>query len=68
MYIERYTAIIKDIHTKKNKKVKIDANTEHEAHKKALSFCNELTQDITKLVDGEGNTVYTINNGFVVNE
>lgn len=64
MFIEQYTVIIKDIHSKKNKKYKIDANTAVEAHYSSLKYCNELNQDIIKITDANNNTVYTLTNGF----
>jgi len=65
MFIEKYTAQIKDIHTKKAKKHTIDANTPFDAHKKALDYCNALTQDVVKITDSQNNIVYTLANGFV---
>ena len=64
MFIEQYAVIVKDIHSKKNKKYKIDANTAVDAHYKALSYCNELNQEIIKISDASSNTVYTLTNGF----
>jgi len=64
MFIEQYTVIIKDIHSKKNKKYKIDANTVVDAHYYSLKYCNELTHDIIKITDASNNTVYTLTNGF----
>lgn len=64
MFIEKYTVQIKDLHTKKAKKCTIDANTAADAHKKALSYCNALTQDISKITDSQNNVVYTLTNGF----
>jgi len=64
MFIEQYTVIIKDIHSKKNKKIIIDANTAVDAHYKSLKYCNELTHDIIKISDLNNNTVYTLTNGF----
>jgi len=65
MFIERYTASIKEVNGKKTKRIKVNANTADEAHKLALEQCNELTQDITKITDFEGNIVYTLDQGFV---
>lgn len=64
MFIEQYTVIVKDIHSKKSKKYKVDANTASEAHRYALRYCNELTSDIIKITDASNNTVYTLTNGF----
>lgn len=66
MFIEKYTVHIKDLTGKKSKKVKIDEDYPILAHKKALDYCNQLTQDIVKIVDFEGNTVYTLDKGFYV--
>jgi len=65
MFIEKYTVQVKDIHGKKAKKHIIDANTPVEAHKKALEYCNALTQDITKITDYQNNIVFTNTNGFI---
>ena len=64
MFIEKYTVFIKDLVGKRSKKIKIDEDDVVVAHKKALDFCNQLTQDITKILDFEGNLVYTIDKGF----
>lgn len=64
MYIDKFTVLIKDIHTKKSKRVKIDADTPVDAHLRALPFCNELTQDIIKITNAENEVVYTLTNGF----
>jgi len=66
MFIEKYTVHIKDLTGKKSKKIKIDDNDPYSAHKKALDYCNQLTQDISKIVDFEGNVVYNIDSGFYV--
>jgi len=65
MYIDKFTALVKDSFGKKLKRIKIDADDVYSAHKLALEQCNELTQDITRIIDGEGNTVYTLDKGFV---
>lgn len=65
MFIEKYTVQIKDNHSKKANKHSIDANTPVDAHKKALDFCNALTQDIVKITDSQNNIVYTLANGFI---
>jgi len=64
MYIDRYTVQIKDTYGKKTKKVSIDADCAIDAHKKALSFCNELNQDIAKISNAEKAIVYTLEDGF----
>jgi ribosome maturation factor RimP len=66
MFIEKYTVHIKDLTGKKSKKIKVDENDPISAHKKALDQCNQLTQDISKIVDFEDNIVYTIDKGFYV--
>ena len=64
MFIDKYTVHIKDSTGKRSKRIKIDENDPIAAHKKALDSCNQLNQDIIKIVDFEGNTVYTLDNGF----
>jgi adenylate kinase family enzyme len=66
MFIEKFTVFIKDITSKRTKKIKVDADDAWSAHKKALSYYNELTQDVIKIVDSEGTLAYNIDNGFVV--
>ena len=66
MYIDKFVAVVKDVYTKKNKRVKIDADDVFSAHKKALEHCNELTQDVVKITNGENEIVYTLSDGFVV--
>lgn len=64
MFIEKYSVQIKDIYSKNSKKITVDANTPDEAHLKALSYCNQLNQDITKITDYSKNVVYTLDDGF----
>ena len=66
MYIEKYTVYIKDLASKKVKKIKIDENDVWGAHKKAFEDTHNLKQEISKITDYLGNTVYTINSGFVI--
>jgi len=66
MYIEKYTVYVKDLASKKVKKIKIDENHAWEAHKKAFEDTHNLKQEISKITDYLGNTVYTINSGFVI--
>jgi len=65
MFIDKYTVQIKDTYGKKLKKLNIEANTAVEAHKEALSHCNELNQDIIKITNAEKNVVYTLEDGFI---
>jgi len=65
MFADKFTITIKDLHSKRMKKIKIDADNVWEAHKKGLDRYNELTQDIIKIVDSENNIVYNIDKGFV---
>lgn len=65
MFVEKFTIFIKDLHSKRLKKIKIDADDAWFAHKKGLERYNELTQDITKIVDSENNVVYNIEKGFI---
>ena len=65
MYIDKFTVQIRDLYTKKAKKIKIDANTSIEAHKKGLDYYNELTQDIHKITNAENTIVYTLTDGFI---
>ena len=37
----------------------------YQAHKSASEQCNELSQDILKILDADGNTAYTLEGGFV---
>ena len=64
MFIDRFTALIKDLHGKKIKRVKIDADDVYSAHKLALEQCNSLTQDIMKIINADGETVFTLDNRF----
>lgn len=64
MYIEKYTAFVKDSTTKKSFKITLDENTPEEAHKK---FYNRLNyyQDIIKIEDYEKNVVFDKDKGFI---
>jgi len=64
MVIDRFTVLVKDVQGKKIKRVKIDADDVFSAHKSALDHCNALTQDITKIINADGETVFTLDNGF----
>lgn len=65
MFIDKFTAHIKDLHSKKAKKITINADDAHTAHKKALDYCNQLTQDIIKITNGEKAEVFNIEEGFI---
>jgi hypothetical protein len=64
MYIDKFIVLIKDIHNRKSKRIKIDADSPEDAHCKALPHCNELTQDIVKITNASSEVVYTLNDGF----
>lgn len=65
MYIDKFIVLVKDIHNRKSKRIKIDADAPVDAHYKALPYCNELTQDIVKITNAENEVVYTLNDGFI---
>jgi hypothetical protein len=64
MHIDKFSVLIKDLHSNRSKRLKIDADDAQEAHKKALSYHNELTQDIIKIVNANNDVVYTPADGF----
>ncbi len=64
MFIEKYTAQIKDNTTKKTFKLTIDENTPEEAHKKIFNRLS-FYQDILKIVDFEKNVVFDLDKGFL---
>jgi len=65
MFIDKFTVVVKDLHSKKAKKIKLDADDAWDAHKQALSKCNQLTQDIVKITNANNELVYTIDDGFI---
>lgn len=65
MYIEHYSAYIANATTKKVRKIKIQANTAHEAHKKALIESHAITEEVTKITDAAQQPVYTLKDGFL---
>jgi hypothetical protein len=65
MHIDKFSVLVKDVHSKRSKRIKIDADDAQEAHKKALTYYNELTQDIAKIVNANNEVVYTLADGFV---
>lgn len=65
MYIEHYSAYIANATTKKVRKVKIQADTAREAHKKALSETHAINEEITKIIDSAQEPVYTLKDGFL---
>jgi hypothetical protein len=64
MFIEKYTAQIKDNTTKKTFKLTIDENTPEEAHKKIFNRLS-FYQDILKIEDFEKNVVFDLDKGFL---
>ena len=64
MHIDKFSVLVKDLHSNRSKRIKVDADDAQEAHKKALSYCNELTQDIVKIVNANNDVVYTLADGF----
>lgn len=66
MFIEKYTAHVKDMTTKKSFKIVIEENTPQEAHKKLFNRLNNY-QEIVKLIDGSNNIVYNLDAGFINN-
>jgi len=64
LFIEKFTIHVKDTASKKPFKMTIDENCPQDAHQKAY---NRLTnyQEIVKITDHEGNTVYTLDAGFI---
>lgn len=64
MFIEKFTAYIKDSLTKKSFKIVIDEDYPHSAHKKLYEKLNNF-QEISKLVDYSGNVVFDIKSGFI---
>lgn len=65
MYIENYTIKIVNNCKKPHKIVNIAANTVQEAHKKALSKTNFLTEEIFEITDSSKEVVYTLKDGFM---
>jgi hypothetical protein len=65
LFIDRFTVVVKDASSKRVKRLRVDADDVYQAHKSALSEYNELTQDVIKILDAEGNVAYTLENGFV---
>ena len=64
MHIDKFSVLVKDLHSNRSKRIKVDADDAQEAHKKALSYYNELTQDIVKIVNANNDVVYTSADGF----
>lgn len=65
MFIDKFTVYIKDTYGKRLRKLTIDADCAIDAHKNALTYCNELLQDITKISNAEKAVVYTLESGFI---
>lgn len=63
MYIEKYTAHIKDNLTKKSFKIVVDENSAQDAHQKIFNKINNF-QDIEKIFDHSNNLVFDLNIGF----
>jgi len=64
MFIEKYTAFIKDNTTKKSFKIVLDENTPEEAHKKIYNRLNYY-QDILKIEDFSKDVVFDKDKGFI---
>jgi len=65
MFIENYNVYIINSTTKNVKKVKVGADLATIAHKKAMMNTNSFTEEITKITDSQGATVYTLKDGFL---
>jgi len=64
MFVEKFTASIKDSLTKKSFKIVIDEDYVHQAHKKLYEKLNNF-QEISKITDYSGNVVFDIKSGFI---
>lgn len=62
-FLEKYTIHVKDTGSKKPFKMTIDENYPQDAHQKAYNKLNNY-QEIVKITDYTGNSVYTIDAGF----
>jgi len=65
MYIEHYNAYVVNCTTKKVRKINVNADTAHDAHKKAMVKTHAINEEITKIVDSQGMPVYTLKDGFL---
>lgn len=65
MSIEKYTIFVKDLANKKSFKFIIDEDCPLQVHKKAYARTTRH-QEITKITDHSGNTVYDMDAGFVL--
>lgn len=61
----RYKAILKDNYLAKTRFKNVSATNSLEAHKIALNNVNLAKEDVVKIVDQDGTTVYTTNKGFI---
>jgi hypothetical protein len=66
MFIEKYTAFIKDTTTKKSFKLVVEENTPQDAHKKVFNRLNYY-QNILKIEDLDKNIVFDTDKGFINN-
>jgi len=64
MHIEKYTIHVKDTGSRKPFKMTLDENCPQDVHKKAYDRLNNY-QEIVKITDYSGDTVYTIDAGFI---
>jgi len=62
-FLEKYTIHVKDTGSKKPFKMTIDENCAQDAHQKAYNKLSNY-QEIVKITDYTGNTVYTVDAGF----
>ena len=66
MFIEKYTVIVGDqLSGKEKKKVKISADTVYDAHKKALDAIDLYEEDISQILNSEDGVVYDHKKGFL---
>jgi capsule polysaccharide export protein KpsC/LpsZ len=65
MYIEHYSAYIANATLKRIRKVKVQADTVIDAHKKIMLNTNLLSEEIVKIVDSHNITLYTLKDGFL---
>jgi hypothetical protein len=66
VYIDKFTAHVRDLTSKKSFKIVLDGNDPQEAHKKIYNRLNNY-QEIVKLTNHENEVVYNIDTGFINN-
>jgi uncharacterized protein YPO0396 len=62
--IDQYTATIVNLHNNQSRRLKINGNSAIEVHRRALGKVSSLNEEISEIVNSEGDVVFSLQEGF----